>query len=250
MPVPYWLGLEAGTHETHARMSLKALEEPFQCRFRASESRDATEAVLYMADHPGIFSRMAGAFAVAGANVVDARTYTSSDGWAASTFWIQDANGQAFEPARLERLGQTIERTLGGEVIAREAIRERMRPKPREESFTVPTRIVFDNEGSDLFTVIEVNARDRIGLLHDLTRTLAALTVNISSAIITTYGENAVDVFYVKDILATRSVPAPSSSASNDALRAAVDGTGPQGDNGAGGGNGETNGGAVGALAP
>ncbi len=62
------------------------------------------------------------------------------------------------------------------------------------------TRIVFDNEASELYTVIEVNARDRLGLLHLLTRTLTVLNINIFSAVIATYGEHAVDVFYVKDL--------------------------------------------------
>jgi [protein-PII] uridylyltransferase len=153
-----------------------------------------------MADHPGIFSRMAGAFALAGASVVDARTYTTADGMACSAFWIQDREGHPFEQSRLPRLKRTIERILKGEVIARDALRERRRDKPREMSFTVPTRIVFDNDASELYTVIEVNARDRLGLLHVLTRTLTALNINIFSAIIATYGEHAVDVFYVKDL--------------------------------------------------
>jgi [protein-PII] uridylyltransferase len=101
---------------------------------------------------------------------------------------------------RLPRLTKTIERTLKGEVIARREISERVRVRARERQFRVPTRIVFDNEASDLLTVIEVNARDRLGLLHDLTRTIADLNLNIVSAIIATYGEHAVDVFYVKDL--------------------------------------------------
>ena len=98
------------------------------------------------------------------------------------------------------QLKRTIERTLKGEVVAREALQERRRDKPRDLSFTVPTRIVFDNEGSELCTVIEVNARDRLGLLHALARTLTSLNINIFSAVIATYGEHAVDVFYVKDL--------------------------------------------------
>ena len=105
-----------------------------------------------------------------------------------------------FEESRLPRLKRTIERIFKGEMITRDALKERRRDKPREMSFTLPTRIVFDNEASELYTVIEVNARDRLGLLHVLTRTLTALHINIFSAIIATYGEHAVDVFYAKDL--------------------------------------------------
>jgi len=64
----------------------------------------------------------------------------------------------------------------------------------------VPTSITFDNEGSEIYTIIEVDTRDRPGLLHDLTRTLANANVYIASAVIATYGEQVVDTFYVKDM--------------------------------------------------
>ena len=72
--------------------------------------------------------------------------------------------------------------------------------KKRERPFRVPTVISFDNEGSDLYTIIEVDTRDRPGLLYDLTRTLANANIQISSAVIATYGVQAVDTFYVKDM--------------------------------------------------
>jgi [protein-PII] uridylyltransferase len=93
-----------------------------------------------------------------------------------------------------------IERTLKGEVVAREALKERDRIKKREQAFRVPTSITFDNEGSEIYTIIEVDTRDRPGLLYDLTRALAAKHVYIASAVIATYGEQAVDTFYVKDM--------------------------------------------------
>ena len=196
----YWMGLDTATHLIVAELGREIGSDEIASRILPDESRDATKAVLFMADHPGIFARMAGAFAIAGANVVDARSYTTNDGMATSVFWLQDRDGQAYEKSRLPRLRKTIERTLKGEMIARVEISDRHRVKARESRFSVPTRIVFDNEASDLYTVIEVNGRDRLGLLHDLTRTLAGLNINIFAAIITTYGEHAVDVFYVKDL--------------------------------------------------
>ncbi|MEM6663976.1 MAG: [protein-PII] uridylyltransferase [Pseudomonadota bacterium] len=196
----YWLGLDTRTHKILADLGRSIGDAPIASKFLPDETRDATKACLHMSDHPGIFARMAGAFAIAGANVVDARSYTTNDGMATSVFWLQDRDGKPYASSRLSRLSKTIERTLKGEVIARNEIEERTKIKARESRFTVPTRIVFDNEASDLFTVIEVNARDRLGLLHELTRTTADLNLNIVSAIIATYGEHAVDVFYVKDL--------------------------------------------------
>lgn len=196
----YWLGLDTDTHRVFAELARDRGDRPLVSRFLQNGKRDATKACLYMADHPGIFARMAGAFAIAGASVVDARSYTTNDGMATAVFWLQDRDGKPYEAGRLPRLSRTIERTLKGEVIARNEIRERTRVRARERQFKVPTRIVFDNEASDTLTVIEVNARDRLGLLHELTRTIADLNLNIVSAIIATYGEHAVDVFYVKDL--------------------------------------------------
>ena len=93
-----------------------------------------------------------------------------------------------------------IERTLQGEVVPSEALADRDKMKKRERAFRVPTSITFDNEGSEIYTIIEVDTRDRPGLLYDLTRTLAAQNVYISSAVIATYGEQVVDAFYVKDM--------------------------------------------------
>ncbi|MBV1902977.1 MAG: [protein-PII] uridylyltransferase, partial [Marinosulfonomonas sp.] len=164
------------------------------------EDRDATRACFAMVDHPGIFSRVAGALAVVGANVVDARTYTTKDGYVTAVFWIQDSEGAPYEKSRLPRMQKMINKILAGEVTTRDAIKSRDKIKKRERDFRVPTSIAFDNEGSEIYTIIEVDTRDRPGLLSDLTRTLANANVYVASAGIATYGAQVVDTFYVKDM--------------------------------------------------
>ena len=100
-----------------------------RCASSSTSSRDATQACFAMADHPGIFARLAGALALAGANVVDARTYTTTDGIATAAFWIQDAEGKPYEKARLTRLRNAVTRTLRGEIVAREALKDKDRIK-------------------------------------------------------------------------------------------------------------------------
>ncbi|NNU78893.1 [protein-PII] uridylyltransferase [Halovulum dunhuangense] len=195
----FWLGLTVDTQVIFANLLREVTAEKPAIRIDQDDARDATRACFAMYDHPGLFSRLAGALALAGANVVDARTYTTSDGIATPVFWIQDKEGKPFETARLTRLQRMIERTLAGEVVAREAFAERDRVKKREKAFTVPTEITFDNDGSEIYTMITVDTRDRPGLLYDLSRSLTAAHLQISSAIIATYGEQAVDTFYVKD---------------------------------------------------
>ncbi len=166
--------------------------------------------------------RLPGALALVGANVVDARTYTSKDGYATPVFWVQDDEGNPYEAARMPRLRTMIDKTLKGEVVAREAMHDRDKIKKRERAFKVPTNITFDNEGSEIYTIIEVDTRDRPGLLYDLTRTLADNNVYIASAVIATYGEQVVDTFYVKDMFGLKFHTKPSARRSRSKLREAI----------------------------
>ena len=197
---PYWQGLTTDTQEVFARLLQGLDDSEIRIDLHPEPARDATRAAFALADHPGIFSRLAGALALVGANVVDAKTYTSKDGYATPVFWIQDAEGKPYDVERLPRLTQMIDKTLKGEVVAREALAGRDKVKKREREFRFPTHITFDNEGSEIYTIIEVDTRDRPGLLFDLTRTLAVNNMQISSAVIATYGAQVVDTFYVKDM--------------------------------------------------
>jgi [protein-PII] uridylyltransferase len=197
---PYWQGLPAETHAIFAALLRNLKDDEIGIDLHPDEDRDATRALFAIADHPGIFARLTGALALVGANIVDARTYTTKDGYATAAFWIQDAEGHPYEASRLTRLSQMINKTLKGEVVTSEAMKSRDVIKKRERAFRVPTTITFDNEGSEIYTIIEVDTRDRPGLLFDLARTLASSNVYIASAVIATYGEQVVDTFYVKDM--------------------------------------------------
>ena len=186
-------------HLALARLLRDLPPDEIRSEVATDEEHDATRARFAMVDHPGIFSRLAGAVALVGANVVDARTYVTRDGCAVAVFWLQDPEGRPFEAARLPRLRASIERILAGEIVAADALVPKDRVPRRERAFHRPTHVTFDNEGSEIYTIVEVDARDRPGLLHDLTRALAAGNVHIASAVIATYGEQAVDSFYVKD---------------------------------------------------
>ncbi|GAB5448692.1 MAG: [protein-PII] uridylyltransferase [Gymnodinialimonas sp.] len=197
---PYWQGLDLGTQVAFAKMLSGLKDDEIKIDTKQDEDRDATRVCFALADHPGILTRLSGALSLVGANVVDARTYTSKDGYATAVFWVQDREGAPFEKARLPRLTTMIRKTLKGEVVASEAMEKRDKIKKRERPFNVPTTITFDNDGSEIYTIIEVDTRDRPGLLYDLTKTLAASNIYIASATIATYGVQVVDTFYVKDM--------------------------------------------------
>jgi [protein-PII] uridylyltransferase len=199
----YWLSSPADVHARHARLMREAAASgaPLVVEKRVDTARAVTEITLYTADHPGLFSRIAGALAVSGANIVDARIMTMSNGMALDTFWVQDLAGHAFDrPDKLARLAVVFENVLTGDLKPH---RELARPPAfpsRMQAFTVAPRVLVDNQASALHTVIEVNGRDRPGLLFELTRELTRLNLQVSSAKISTYGEKVVDVFYVKNL--------------------------------------------------
>jgi [protein-PII] uridylyltransferase len=199
----YWLSFDADTHARHARLmrEAEASGAPLTVEKRVDPQRSVTEITLYTADHAGLFSRIAGALAVSGANIVDAKIMTMSNGMALDTFWVQDSAGRPFDRTdKLARLAVIFENVLTGDLKPH---REFARPPAfpsRAQVFTVAPRVLVDNKVSASHTVVEVNGRDRPGLLFELTRTLTSLNLQVSSAKISTYGEKVVDVFYVKNL--------------------------------------------------
>ena len=199
----YWLSLDAETHARHARLMREADASgaPLTVEKRIEPARAVTEITLYTADHPGLFSRIAGALAVSGANIVDAKIMTMSNGMALDTLWVQDHDGTPFDrPDKLAKLAFTFENVLTGDLKPHIELERPPAFPSRMSVFTVPPRVLIDNQASRSHTVIEVNGRDRPGLLWEVTRELTRLSLQVSSAKISTYGEKVVDVFYVKNL--------------------------------------------------
>jgi len=156
---------------------------------------------VYAADHPGLFYRMAGAIHLAGGSIIDARIHTTRDGMALDNFLVQDPFGQPFDDdRRLKRIEQAIEDALANRHALTEKLAARPLPRTRAEAFEIAPNVLIDNRASNRYTVIEANARDRPALLNALAYALFQSRVTIHSAHIATYGERAVDTFYVTDL--------------------------------------------------
>ncbi len=201
----YWLSFDLETLTYHANLIKEAEhnDQKLTIATRVEEALDATEIIIYTPDHPGLFATIAGAMALADASVVNAKVMTMTNGMAFDVFLIQDSDGSAFSARdRLDRLNECIKRAMSGRHhSARElAAAQKASKNIGIEAFSKPTRVLIDNKASRRQTVIEINCRDRLGLLHDLTAFLTASSMQISSAHISTYGERVVDVFYVRDL--------------------------------------------------
>lgn len=200
----YWTTYDTPIHLRHARLvrEAEAVRAPLTVEPRVDTQRAVTEITVYTGDHPGLFSQIAGAMAISGANIVDAKIITLANGMALDTFCIQDSDGGAFDsPAKLAKLATCIEQVLSGRMrLDRELANRKGKLPSRAHVFKVPPRALVDNKPSRAHTVIEVNGRDRPGLLYDITNAMTNLGLQISSAHISTYGERVVDVFYVKDV--------------------------------------------------
>ena len=200
----YWVSFDTDTHLNHARLVHQAEQgqAPLTLDWRRDETRSVTEVTLYAADHPGLFARIAGAMALSGVSIVDAKIITMTNGMALDSFQIEDSAADAEDRAnRRTKLVGTIEQALSGKLrLDRELAKRRDSSKSRTKLFPVPPRVLIHDNASAAHTVIEINGRDRVGLLYDLTSTMTKLNLQIASAHISTYGERVVDVFYVKDV--------------------------------------------------
>jgi len=200
----FWLGEDTDTHERMAHFMRAADEvgEKIAVDFAVDTVRDATLMTIYTPDHPGLFARIAGALALTGMSVVDAKILTLSNGMALDTFAIHDFEGHAIPiDHRTQRIKSRIVAALEGRMrLTQELPKVSSRLPSRVQALEAPPRVIIDNLASKVCSVIEINGHDRPGFLFDVTKTLTDLGLQIFSAHITTYGERVVDVFYVKDV--------------------------------------------------
>jgi [protein-PII] uridylyltransferase len=204
LPESYWLAEPMEVLEGNARLMDAADRAPTKARpisTSVQEERGATLVSAYAKDQPGLFYRLAGAISIAGGNIIDARIHTTDDGMAMDNFLVQDGAGGPFaDRHKLKRLEEAVLQAVEGQEPAMERLEAKALPLTRAEAFTIHPAVFIDNNASSRYTVVEVNARDRAALLSGLARALHDSRVAVHSAHIATYGERAVDVFYLTDL--------------------------------------------------
>ena len=203
----YWLKVEPGRRVKHARFvsAAQAAGRTVATMVETDAFRGVTELTVMSPDHPRLLAIITGACAAGGGNIVDAQIFTTADGMALDTIFLSRAfELDTDELRRAERVATAIERALKGEVKIADLVAGRRPPRERQRTFHVLPEVVIDNALSSRQTVLEVSGLDRPGLLYDLTTVVGKLNLNIASAHIATFGEKAVDVFYVTDLTGTK----------------------------------------------
>jgi [protein-PII] uridylyltransferase len=203
----YWIK----TDDTRRAKQARLLQESEKAgrtvttAYETDQFRGVTELTILSPDHPRLLAIITGACAAAGGNIVDAQIFTTTDGMALDTIVLSRAfDRDEDELRRAGRVAKAIERALKGEVKIADLVDGKRPAKERAKAFHVPPEVTIDNSLSNRQTVIEVSGLDRPGLLYDLTTALGKLNLNIASAHIVTFGEKAVDVFYVTDLTGTK----------------------------------------------
>ncbi|MBI4275078.1 MAG: [protein-PII] uridylyltransferase [Rhizobiales bacterium] len=203
----YWLKVDLQHKVAHARFlrDAEAANETLSTRVDFDHARGVTEFTVLAPDHPRLLSIIAGACTSAGANIVDAQIYTTTDGLALDTIALsREFDRDEDESRRAARIAETIEKTLRGEIRLPDILARRDLVKGRLKAFALEPEVNINNQWSNRYTVIEITGIDRPGLLYELTSTLSKLNLNIASAHVATFGERVVDVFYVTDLFGAK----------------------------------------------
>ncbi len=150
-------------------------------------------------DRYGLFSRITGSMFLNRLNILQAQIHTWEDGTALDTFWVEDRTKDI--ERRLHQLKKDLKIILSGEVPLKTLLLERIESNGIKQKIIprVSGEVKINNQDSDFYTIIEITAQDRLGILYEITQALTDHGCDIHFARISTLGNRIVDVFYVQD---------------------------------------------------
>ncbi len=198
MPEQYLLTTSTHRVMDHLSMVKKLPEEQLVIRYRHYPERGYTELSVCAYDAYGMFYRTAGTIASKNLNILRAQVFTSKNGVMIDTFQITGPDGKLFE---YDDAWESVRAELRAALISGFKLPE---PGAHASTQSLPAAITpavaFDNESSEIFTIIDINARDRVGFLYHVAKTLYDLNLDIGSAKIVTEGSRVMDSFYVTNL--------------------------------------------------
>jgi [protein-PII] uridylyltransferase len=206
MPDEYVLYTPSAKAVDHLGMVRRLPDEKLVIQYQHYPERGFTELTVCAYDAYGMFYRTAGTIASKNLNILRAKVHTSRTGVMIDTFQITDPEGNlcAYNDA-WESVCADLKSAL---------MNQKAQPEPgvygaaRPVSGLIQPSVEFDNETSDAFTIIDLTARDRVGILYRITKILFDLNLDIGSAKIVTEGARILDSFYVTDLFREKVVDA------------------------------------------
>ena len=226
LPDSYWLAEPLASQVANAKQVAAAEAHIGEVTPNVTVEEDAesgaTRVSVFTPDREGLFYRICAGLAAGGANIIDARVHTTRDGMALDNLLVLDARGKPYGDRRLRnRLAKSVEAGLTGEQAPALPLSEA--PRPRSAAFEIAPSVAIADRASTRTTVVEVNALDRPALLAALAAAIHGEGHRIHSAHIATYGERAVDVFYLTRADGRKLEPADVDALRSGLLRAAAE---------------------------
>ena len=204
MPIRYVLSTSSAKVAQHLELIERVRRgEPVAVRWSAYPVAGYSEVLVCAPGAPGRFANVVGTFTAHGINILSAQLFSRADGVMIRAFQVSDGRGAAPDnEIAWQRFNQDLRRVMLGQVGVRELIKVNRRDllaKPFPRNGEIHARIEFDNVVSERYTVIDVRAHDRLGLLYVIASTLSELNLDVILAKIATEVDQAMDVFYVTE---------------------------------------------------
>jgi len=170
--------------------------------FSHEQSQDSWSILVMTKDRPGLLAGIFGILALHNLKVLAAKIFTWADGTAVDTIEVSSAISETYDGQDWE----TMENELNLVIKQRFGLQHRLsqklapvRSKPQGVQQRLAAKVTIDNQASELYSVIEVFSKDRIGILYDITKTLSDFGISVYRARIGSKADQVVDVFYVLD---------------------------------------------------
>jgi [protein-PII] uridylyltransferase len=166
-------------------------------------ARGHTKVSFYTWDREQILAKIAGSFSAVPLNILSVDTFTRGDHTALNVFHVCDTKGRAVTDQRdFDLVEKTLRNALEKEHFDFRAVMEKARRQTLHrpaQDLEFPTLIAIDNKAHPAYTLIQIQTRDRLGLLYDLLSCLGREGVSIALSRISTQNGAATDTFYVTD---------------------------------------------------
>ena len=208
LPSAYALATPFGEIAAHLRLIEEAARGGSGTALRRERVEGVDGLTVVTRDRPGVLSALAGTLAVHSATVLSGVGYTRDNGWAIDVVSVDDALGHGIDERRWRRIEESVPLALEGRFPIDSRLAETRgayagRPRdrggrPRRPAPPIEPTVHVDNAGSERYSIVEVGAADRPGLLYAITRALNQLALDIHLAKVDTVGVEVVDAFYVR----------------------------------------------------